>query len=290
MIVQDFGAKCRRIAIVSLVALLSNAGAFPQQSQNATPSGQPAAEQNVKDLAKQTQNPVGDIVSLPLQFNFNSGGGLHDENLFNLNIQPVIPIHLTPSVNMIARTIVPIESFPGPLGTRFSGFGDIQEQLFFTPAMAGRVIWGLGPVFSFPSSTAEPAKTGTWAAGGAALVAAMPGPWVLGFLVSQDSPLVDSGGPPRTNLFTLQYFVNYNFGKGWAVGTGPTITANWDATGNDRWTVPFGVTVSRTLVFNRQPMTLGMQYFHNAKGPDAGPSTTLRFVLNLIFPTKPRIK
>jgi hypothetical protein len=96
---------------------------------------------------------------VPLQFNFNSGEGLSDENLFNLNIQPVIPIHLTPRVNMIARTIVPIESFPGPSGTRFSGFGDIQEQLFFTPAMAGKVIWGVGPVFSFPTATAEPAKT-----------------------------------------------------------------------------------------------------------------------------------
>src|SRR5690242_13537973 len=127
MIVRSFGANSRRIAMVSLMALLSTASAFTQQSQSATPSGQPAAEQNVKDLAKQTQNPVGDIVTLPLQFNFNSGGGLQDENLFNLNIQPVIPIHLTPGVNMIVRTIVPIESFPGPGGTRFSGFGDIQE-------------------------------------------------------------------------------------------------------------------------------------------------------------------
>ena len=29
------------------------------------------------ELAKQTQNPVADLISLPFQFNFNNGGGLN---------------------------------------------------------------------------------------------------------------------------------------------------------------------------------------------------------------------
>ncbi|HEY1801544.1 MAG TPA: neuromedin U [Terriglobales bacterium] len=223
---------------------------------------------------------------MPFQFNFNSGGGLVDETAFNLNFQPVIPIHLSPALNMIARTIVPIDSFPASPGIRFSGVGDIQEQLFFSPAKPGKVIVGVGPVFSFPTATAEPAKTGTWAAGGSVLLVVTPGPWVVGVLATQLSPLIDRGGSPRTNLFSLQYFANYNFGKGWAVGTSPTISANWDATSNDRWTVPLGASFSRTVVFNRQPMTLGIQYYHNLKGPNAAPSTTLRFTVTLIFPTK----
>jgi len=247
-------------------------------------------EHDVNQLAKETQNPVGDIISVPFQFNFNNGGGLGDETFFNLNFQPVIPIHLSNSVTVISRTIVPFDSFPGPSGTRFSGVGDIQQQLFFTPAKSGSLIWGIGPVFSFPTATAEPAKTGTWAAGGGAVVLTMPGPWVIGALVSQLSPLTDAGGQPRTNLFTLQYFINYNFGKGWAFGTAPTLTANWDATGNDRWTVPVGLSISRTLVFNRQPMSLGFQYYRNVQGPDSAPSSQLRFTLSLIFPTKPRAK
>jgi CubicO group peptidase (beta-lactamase class C family) len=47
----------RRSAIASLIALLSTASVFAQQTQSAPPS-EPAAEQNVKELAKQTQNPV----------------------------------------------------------------------------------------------------------------------------------------------------------------------------------------------------------------------------------------
>jgi len=48
-----------------------------------------------RTLAKTTQNPVGDIVSVPFQFNFNGGGALRDGTFFNLNVQPVIPIHLS---------------------------------------------------------------------------------------------------------------------------------------------------------------------------------------------------
>jgi len=269
---------------VALLTTMAFAQGTPAPPQAATEG------QDVNQLAKQTQNPVGDIISLPFQFNFNTGGGLADETYFNLNFQPVIPIHLSHSVTLISRTIVPFNSFPGPSATRFTGVGDIQQQLFFTPAKPGKIIWGIGPVFSFPTATAEPAKSGTWAAGGGAVVLAMPGPWVIGALVSQFSPLTDANGPPRTNLLTFQYFINYNFGKGWALGTAPLMTANWDATGNDRWTVPIGMSISRTLVFNKQPMSLGFQYYRNLQRPDSAPSSQLKFVLALIFPTKPQGK
>jgi hypothetical protein len=42
-------------------------------SQTPTPPS-PAAQADATALAKETQNPVGDIVSVPFQFNFNSGG------------------------------------------------------------------------------------------------------------------------------------------------------------------------------------------------------------------------
>lgn len=263
----------------------SPAGSSPSPQANSGSQPSASGEHDVNQLAKQTQNPVGDVVSVPFQFNFNNGGGLNDTTLFNLNFQPVIPIHLGKSVTLISRTIVPIDSYPGPTGTRLSGVADIQQQMFFTPAKPGAIIWGVGPVFSFPTATAEPAKTGTWAAGGGAVVLTMPGPWVIGALVSQFSPMTDANGPPRTNLLTLQYFINYNFVKGWAVGTAPLISSNWDATGSDRWTVPVGGLLSRTFVFNRQPMTLGVQYYHNVKRPDSAPANQLRFVWSLIFPT-----
>ena len=242
--------------------------------------------QDATALAKQTQNPVSNLVSVPFQFNFNTGGGIEDETIFNLNIQPVIPIKVTDKWNLIARTIVPLNSYPGPDGTRFSGAGDIQEQLFLTPAKESKTIWGIGPSFSLPTATAKPAQTGTWAMGPSFVALNMTGPWVVGALATQYWPLTDANGSPETNLFVLQWFVNYNFGKGWAISAAPLNSANWDADSGQQWTVPLGMGIARTFVFNRQPMQLGAQYYHNVTRPDEAPANQLRFQLSLLFPLK----
>ena len=260
----------------ALVVILTAGLAFAQAPQEQT--------HDVDALAKQTQNPVANLTAVPLQFNFNSGGDLEDRSLFNLNFQPVIPFKVTENWNVIARTIVPISSYPGPDGTRYSGLGDIQEQLFFTPAKEGRLTWGVGPTLSLPTATAAPAETGTWGFGPSAVVVKTTGPWVLGALISQLWPLSDAGGDPETDLFTLQPFVNYNFGHGWALATAPIITANWNASSGNEWTVPLGFGLSRTTVFNRRPMTLGVQYYYNVERPDGAPGQQLRFLISFLYP------
>jgi hypothetical protein len=246
-----------------------------------------APAQDTTEIAKTTQNPVGDIVAVPFQFNFNGGGALEDQTHFNLNFQPVVPIRMSPRANLIFRTIVPFHSFPAQSADGNGGWGDIQAQLFVTPAKPGAVIWGVGPMFSLPTATAVPARTGTWAGGLSVVGLTMPGPWVVGALVTQVWPMVDTGGAPETNVFSLQYFVNYNFPHGWALSSAPTIVANWDAEEGQRWTVPFGFGVTRTLVFKRQPMSLAFQYYYNVEKPDTAPRTLARFAVSFIFPTKP---
>src|SRR5262245_48431533 len=85
----------------------------------------PAGGSSASDLGKQTQNPVADLTTVPLQFNFYSGGLLEDRTLYNLNLQPVFPLPLG-EMNLIARTIVPYFDIPGPGPTeRVTGIGDI---------------------------------------------------------------------------------------------------------------------------------------------------------------------
>jgi hypothetical protein len=245
----------------------------------------PLSAQDATELAKQTQNPVANLISIPFQFNFNTGGDLEDRTLLNLNVQPVIPFALTPNVNVIARTIVPVNSIPGPGGTRSSGVGDIQEQLFLTPAKSGSFVWGVGPTLSFPTATVTGGETGTWGLGVSGVVVHTTGRFVLGAVVSQLWPMADSGGDPKTDLFTTQPFVNYNFGRGWALGLGPVITANWNASEGNEWTVPLGLGITRTTVFNRRPMNVGIQYYYNVERPDGAAAQQLRFIIALLYPT-----
>ncbi len=269
----------RHVLVTS--ALIVGLAATMVSAQQAPP---PAAAPDATALAKQTQNPVGDLISVPLQFNFYSGGDLADQTLFNLNVQPVVPFSVGPDWKVIARTIVPINSFPGPDGLRYSGTGDIQEQLFLTPARPAGIIWGVGPMFSFPTATALPAQTGSWGAGVAAGVLKNAGPWVIGALVTQIWTVADSGDDTEVNQFLLQPFVNFNFGKGWALGFSPNITANEDAPAGERWTVPLGLGISRTTVFNRRPISLGIQYYDNVEHPTGSGGQQLRLTLSLLYP------
>ena len=60
------------------------------------------------ELAKKTQNPVADLISIPIQSNFNFNYGANrDKSQIVTNIQPVVPISLNEDWNLIARTIVP---------------------------------------------------------------------------------------------------------------------------------------------------------------------------------------
>jgi hypothetical protein len=272
----------RLVATTHLLLGLALSGTLVQ-----TLVGQEPEDEATK-LAKATQNPVADLVSMPFQFNFNTGGGFDDGTFFNLNFQPVVPVKgVLKKYTIILRTIVPYVSVPTAAGTRQGGLGDIQVQLFATPSKSGTVIWGVGPILSFPTATADGSRTGSWAIGPTAVILTNKGPWVLGGLINNLWTFSDNGGSPEVNQFLLQPFVNYNFGKGWALSSSPVITANWDASGGEEWTVPLGLGVSKTTAFNRRPMSLSMQYYHNVEHPTASAGDQLRLQISFLYPSAP---
>lgn len=230
--------------------------------------------------------PVSSVTTVPWQFNFNSGGGLEESTSLLLNVQPVMPFKVSDRWNMVVRTIVPVLSAPGPETTRYTGIGDIQEQIYLTPSRGGKVIWGAGPVLSLPTATTAAAETGSWAAGPTFVAVTMPGPWVIGAVVNNVWTFADSGSTTKTNQFLLQPFVNFNFGKGWALSSVPVITANWDAESGQKWTVPVGAGISRTVVFQGRPMTLALHYYRNVVRPDSAGADQVRFMVVMIFPKK----
>lgn len=246
-----------------------------------------AQAQEVLELAKKTQNPVGDVTAVPFQFNFNTGGDLEEQTALNLNFQPAIPFRLTEDWNVLFRSIVPINTVPTSDGMRASGVGDIQAQVYVTPSRPGGLIWGVGPMFSFPTATAAPLETGSWALGPGAVLVKDVGPWVIGGLFQQFWTVADTGGDPDIDLFVLQPFVNYNFGPGWALAFAPLITANWNGDSGNQWTVPLGLGITKTTVFNRRPMSLGVQYYTNATRPDGAAGHQLRFAVSFLFPKPP---
>ena len=223
---------------------------------------------------------------MPLQNNTQFGIGPHDRSGNTLNIQPVVPIKLTRGVNLVTRTIIPIRNlahFESPSG-RTTGIGDINPTFFFTPAKPGKVIWGVGPSFQLPTATDARLGNRRWTAGPAAVVLVMPGSWVIGALASNFFSLDSKAGKDDINLLSSQLFVTYNLSGGWFVTSSPIITADWNAPGSERWTVPVGGGFGRVTKLGKQPISWTVQAYYMLEAPTGGPEWELRIQLAFLFP------
>jgi len=84
---------------------------------------------------------------------------------------------------------------------------------------------GAGPVLLIPTNTDDYLGPDKWGAGPSIVFLTMPGNWVVGSLFSNVWSFAGSGDND-VNLFTWQYFVNYNMADGWYLVSSPVITAN----------------------------------------------------------------
>jgi hypothetical protein len=234
---------------------------------------------NPSDLAKQAQNPIANLISLPLQNNTNFNVGPDDRNQNILNIQPVYPVSLNENWNVITRTILPVTSQPLADGDRQNGLGDTSFTAFFSPKDSAKLTWGVGPVVLIPTSTDDSLGAGNWGGGLSAVFLGMPGNWVVGSLFS-------NVWAQDVNQFTWQYFINYNIpnSNGLYLTSAPIITANWEADSGDRWTVPFGGGVGKIFKIGKQPVNGQVSAYYNVDKPEFGADWQLRLQLQLLFP------
>lgn len=273
-----------KLLILAFVALFSHASAS-------------YADADAGDLAKASQNPVGNMISLPLQNNTSFGIGPDDATSNVLNIQPVYPTALGASWNLINRAIVPViyreEVVPGT-GSAF-GLGDTSYTGFISPSQPGKLIWGVGPSFLLPTATEDRWASDKWSVGAGVVLLAMPGNWVVGVLASNVWSVAGDSDAADVNYMTLQPIINYNLSNGWYLTSVPVITANWEADSDNTWTIPLGGGFGKIAKWGRQPIDLSIQAFYNIEQPkpliaeapnldNQGETWTLRLQLKFLFP------
>lgn len=248
-------------------------------------------QEDASALAKQAQNPVADLISLPFQWNINFETGPLEKTQHILNIQPVVPFNLNKDWNLITRTIVPLMSQPPflPGQDREYGIGDVQFSVFFSPVKptSGGWIWGAGVIAQLDTATDDQLGQGKWGLGPTAVALTIRGPWVIGGLINHVWDVAGDDDRPDVNRTLIQPFVNYNFPKiaGRYLTFSPIITADWEADDSgDRWTIPLGLGIGQVMRWGKQPVNLSVAYYYNVEKPDFGANQQLRLQLQLLFP------
>jgi hypothetical protein len=278
----------RRIAhtlliVATVLVGVGQAGAQePEDSQGAPapPGG------DGERLAQQLSNPVADLVSVPIQYNWDAGVGYQDGTRTVLNIQPVVPFDLNDDWNLIGRWIMPFVSQPSLAPGLESTFGlsDILFSAFFSPKSSD-LIWGVGPAVSLPSTDDALLGTGKWAAGPTVVILKQNGPWTYGVLANQLWSFADATDAERADVDRLfiQPFLAHQ--RGTVTYTVQSeATYDREAADGDEWTVPINFVVSKVTQFGPFPMSIAGGYGYFAEAPGIGPERKLRITFTLILP------
>ncbi|QWE16218.1 hypothetical protein [Polynucleobacter sp. AP-Nino-20-G2] len=227
-------------------------------------------------IAKKLANPIANMISVPLQYQFSRGvgknqGGSEQTLLF----QPVAPFNLGGGDTFIVRPIIAGArevSVQNAAGQSFSGYGiaSVTLESFYAPNTNSSWIWGVGPYAQSPSGNSGKFGSQQTGAGVTGVVLNRQGPWTYGVLGYQSWNV---GGNPafgtQNNIYG-QPFVAFTTKEAW------TYTANMEALYNydtHRTSNPLYIGASKLMVFDGVPISFGagpMYYVSNIPGGPSG--------------------
>ncbi len=188
-------------------------------------------------------------------------------------------------------TLPPVKEQPLPINLfdgRTTGFGDMYYVGLFSPnegtdMLNGKFLWGAGFDLGFPTATEDILGTGKWTAGPSALAVYMGPKWKVGGLVQQYWDYGGHDDRDDVNMTNLQYFIYYSLDETTSIGAGPNIIANWEQNdSDDRFTVPIGLGISKTVQIGKVPVRLGFEAHYSVVQPDNVPSNEWDFRFYII--------
>jgi hypothetical protein len=262
-----------RVAIALIIQYLSG-----------IPCAVHAQQPDADALAKQLANPVAALISVPFQFNYDTGYD-HNGDKVLLNVQPVIPISLNEHWNLISRTILPVIYQKDVAdGDSQSGLGDALQSFFFSPKTptAGGWIIGVGPAALLPTATDGLLGQKQWALGPTAVALKQTETgWTYGALANQLWSVSGGDNRPKVNAMFLQPFLTKGLGQGRTLALNLESTYDWT---REQWTIPLNLGYSKVSKLGSQLVSWqgGVRYYLEA--PQGGPQWGLRFTFTLLFP------
>jgi hypothetical protein len=254
--------------------------AVTAQAQQAAPSPSSLTEQ---DLAKSVHNPFEDFVKVPIQAATGFNIGPYHKAGETLNVQPEVPFSLNAQWDLIARLSLSATYLPSPSAQ--VGLNDLQTSFFLTPSKEDVWVWGVGPIFQFPTASSSDLGTGRWSAGPTGALIYSKGPWFNGILAYQLMSFAGDRDRGSVNQTYIEPDISYNSESGFYAQIDPPITYDWTAEKSNAWELPVGADIGDVFTIGAQQMGLQIGSYDLLKHTEGGPDWIIRVQLTLLFPT-----
>lgn len=268
--------KTIKLGAISIVALTLGALTLPVM-----------AAESEAEIAKKTQNPVADLISVPFKVDYDQNIGPFEQgDKYQLTIQPVIPISISQDWNVISRTLIPLISQKDftPVSGSQSGFGDITPQFYFTPKAPTASGWilGAGPQ-ALLRSGANDLTADKWGLGPTAVALKQEDGWTYGALVNHMWSVGGKSTAQDINYTYLQPFLTFTTPRYTTYGINSESTYN-NETG--KWSVPVNLFIQQMLKIDGQLLALqgGLRYWLDSPDNSGPKGWGFRLQLTLLFP------
>lgn len=275
----------RTTDVVLLAALL---GCLPSSAM-----GQEPAQKSAAEIAAELSNPNTALGTMNFNIDYitydGDLAGADDQHATRLTFQPSLPYPLKNGMNFFARPAIPIiieQDLPTAGGYDDPGLnlGDMGFDVGIGKSFSNGVVAIGGVVGTLPTATDDALGRDQWALGPEGLLAVVK-PWgALGLLLTHQWD-VAGNDDVTTNLTAGQYFYVFNLSDGWQIRSGPTFSYDHEAASGQKWTIPVGIGVNKTVIWGSTPWKFGLEYWNYVKAPDTfGPDWQIRFVFAPVVP------
>jgi hypothetical protein len=247
------------------------------------------AQQTPENLEKLARNPVGDAVKIPVAESINFDAGPYGRTSNSLQIQPTIPFPIAGDWLLIPRIVATLAAYEPEVAQASggsTGLGDTVATFFLTPAHTGMVIWAVGPSLLIPTATDTNTGAGKWALGPSLAVVVQPNWGSIATAVQNIWSLPGNSQRTSVNQLQIETSLSYNLPHGWYLLTAPTFSGDWTQSSRDRWVVPFGGGVGRTLEIAKQAVDWNIGVYSNAIRPGGQlyPKWQMSLQCTLLYP------
>ena len=175
---------------------------------------------------------------------------------------------------------------------RTTGFGDMYYVGLFAKKdpikldNGAKVVWGVGFDVGLPTATEDVLGTGKWTVGPSVLGVYMGEKWKYGALLTNYWDFAGDSDRDDVRVSNLQYLYYYSLSDTMSIGAGPNIIMDWEADGSDRFNVPVGIGINKTVSIGKVPVRFGVEAMYSVHRADNIPGTRWDFRF-FIIPSAP---